>query len=145
MLQKLISFDQELFLLLNQAGIPGLDQIMIFLSSMWMWVPVYLLLAIYMYRKFGAPGLISYGFILVTLTFTDLSSVHLFKEVFQRLRPCHEPLLTDQVRLVADHCGGQYGFVSSHTANSFGLMMVSASLVKRRLFFNSDNYLGCFD
>ena len=51
-----------------------------------------------------------------------------------RLRPCHEPTLEGQVRLVAASCGGQFGFVSTHAANSFNLAILSALLVKRRWF-----------
>ena len=40
----------------------------------------------------------------------------------------------EQTRLVAESCGGSYGFVSSHAANSFGLAAVSSGLVRKRWF-----------
>lgn len=49
----------------------------------------------------------------------DQTSVKLFKDVFERLRPCHQPTIAHLVHVVNDHCGGQYGFVSSHAANTF--------------------------
>ncbi len=134
MLHTLIELDQRLFLLINQGGVPALDPVMIFLSSSWIWVPVYLALAIYLIKRSGTRGLLSFVFIIITILLTDQTSVHMFKEVFQRLRPCHEPLLIGQVRLVADHCGGQFGFVSSHAANAFGLLMISAGLINRKPF-----------
>lgn len=134
MLQTLIELDQKLFLFLNNGGISALDPIMVFFSSKWVWIPVYLFLFYHAIKKMGTKGLISIAFLIITITISDQSSVHLFKEVFQRLRPCHDTLLSDQVRLVADHCGGQYGFVSSHAANSFGLMMMGIALVKRKYF-----------
>lgn len=44
----------------------------------------------------------------------------LFKDTVCRLRPCHA--LPD-VHLFREGCGGQYGFVSSHAANAFALVM----------------------
>jgi undecaprenyl-diphosphatase len=38
----------------------------------------------------------------------------------QRLRPCHESAIQQLVHVVGD-CGGQFGFCSSHAANSFTL------------------------
>ena len=48
-----------------------------------------------------------------------------------RLRPCHEPELQSLVHLVNNHCGGQFGFVSSHAANVFGLAFFMGQLFKR--------------
>jgi undecaprenyl-diphosphatase len=44
-----------------------------------------------------------------------------FKPLVQRLRPCHEPSLQKLVHVVGD-CGGQFGFCSSHAANTFTLV-----------------------
>ena len=51
----------------------------------------------------------------------DLLGTYAFKETIQRLRPCNEPLLREQVRLVIQRCPGGYSFVSNHAANHFGL------------------------
>ena len=47
----------------------------------------------------------------------DFGSVQLFKEVFQRARPCY---FLEGIRVV-DGCGGPFGFISSHAANSFAI------------------------
>jgi len=38
-----------------------------------------------------------------------------------RLRPCHQPHLAQMLTTITG-CGGQYGFVSSHAANTVGLV-----------------------
>ena len=53
----------------------------------------------------------------VLIFLADYGSVHFFKEVCQRLRPCHQ---LDNIRIVAE-CGGLYSFVSSHAANTFAI------------------------
>ncbi len=68
----------------------------------------------------------------------DRISVMLFKDVFERLRPCHNPELIGLVHVV-DGCGGQFGFLSSHATNSFSLAIFSGLLFKKHY-----KYLGLF-
>ena len=58
----------------------------------------------------------------ILIVFSDQLSVHLFKETFQRYRPCQNLLLKDRIHLINGECGGLYGFVSSHAANTFALI-----------------------
>lgn len=53
----------------------------------------------------------------LTVTLADQSSVKLFKEVFERYRPCHNVEIQDQLRMIVS-CGGKYGFLSSHATNT---------------------------
>jgi undecaprenyl-diphosphatase len=58
--------------------------------------------------------------------------VLLFKDTVQRLRPCHAPDLQGLVHLVNGHCGGLYGFVSSHAANHFAIATFMTGMLQRR-------------
>lgn len=60
----------------------------------------------------------------------DRISVMAFKDVFQRFRPCHNPDIASLVHLV-DGCGGKFGFVSSHAANSFALALFTGLLLRK--------------
>ena len=62
----------------------------------------------------------------VLITVADQSSVKLFKNVFERLRPCHCEQIKNYVHILNNHCGGQYGFVSSHATNTFALAVFLA-------------------
>jgi undecaprenyl-diphosphatase len=73
-------------------------------------------------------------FIILGIALADLSSVHLFKNVFQRPRPCHEPALEGLVHIVRGKCGGMYGFVSSHAANCFDAAAISGALIRKKWF-----------
>jgi len=72
--------------------------------------------------------------LLITIAIADLSSVHLFKEVFKRLRPCHNPEFFNIIHIVKNHCGGNYGFVSSHSANFFSLAFFASFIIKKQWF-----------
>lgn len=140
MLEWLIDIDTSIFLFLNSINHPVADTVMKIISGKMTWVPLYalvLFLLIYKFKWRAFPFILA-PVLLVALT--DLSSVHLFKNVFLRLRPCHEPALRDIVHLVDERCGGRYGFVSSHAANTFGFATLFAFVFSKR--FNDFNWLA---
>jgi undecaprenyl-diphosphatase len=128
------SLDQQLLLFLNSLNSPFWDNVMYAISEKLVWAPLYLAILVYLGVKFKKKLLVIILFIIIGITLTDQISVHLFKNVFQRLRPCHEPALEGMVHLVKDQCGGRYGFVSSHAANSFYVALISLLLIWKRWF-----------
>lgn len=58
----------------------------------------------------------------LVVVLSDLSAKYLFKEAFQRYRPSHHTTLSTHLHFVNDYKGGQFGFVSSHAANMFGIV-----------------------
>lgn len=130
MLQKLLAWDKEWFLAINGAHAPWLDQVMIVLSlkhSYFVYLPV--LWLIYKRSNWKQTGMVLMGAI-STVILDDLISTRVFKYNFQRLRPCHDPSL-DGLIYLADGCGGQFGFISSHAANHFGLALFFGLVVSR--------------
>jgi undecaprenyl-diphosphatase len=122
MFEYLEQLDVALFLIFNGLHSSFWDVVMYWFSEEITWVPLYAILLFGLYKKYGWKSLtlIIIGVVL-TITLTDQLSVKAFKEVFVRFRPCHNMELQHLVHLVKNHCGGQYGFVSSHAANTFGL------------------------
>ena len=107
---------------------------MVLVSGRLTWVPLYIFILILLAVKYRRSFILLIPVIIITITLADQLSVHAFKEVFQRLRPCHEPSLNGLVHTVNDKCGGMYGFVSSHATNSFAAAVLSLRLVKKRWF-----------
>ena len=66
------------------------------------------------------------------ITITD-QGANLFKDSFQRLRPCYDETVKDSIRLVKDNCGGKYGFFSAHASNSFSLAIFFGLLFSNRI------------
>ncbi|HEX6333497.1 MAG TPA: phosphatase PAP2 family protein, partial [Flavisolibacter sp.] len=56
-----------------------------------------------------------------TPALTDLLSSHIVKENIFRLRPCRDPNMLGQIRVLASYCPQSSSFTSSHAANHFGL------------------------
>lgn len=127
-----LDWDRSALLWVNGHHSGWLDQIMWFVSGKLEWIPLYILLLYLLYRKFGKHIWIPLLFIALVVTLTDQLSVKVFKDVFMRPRPCHEPELAGMVRILHDKCGGAWGFVSSHAANSFGLATLLSLVMRMR-------------
>ncbi len=130
-IEYLNQVDTKLFLLINQANNNLLDSIMYYASSTSFWIPFYILLFVLIVIKYKWHGLIALLFVLIAISIADLTSVHLFKNVFQRLRPCYQPELENVINNIVG-CGGKYGFVSSHAANSFAIVTIVIKLIGDR-------------
>jgi undecaprenyl-diphosphatase len=103
------------------------------LSGKIIWIPLYLSIIIYLGIKYKRKFLVILLFIILAATMADQSSV-LVKNIFQRLRPCHEPSLMGLVHLVNGECGGRFSFVSSHATNSFNVALISLLFIRKRWF-----------
>ncbi|HAA00812.1 MAG TPA: phosphatase PAP2 family protein [Flavobacteriales bacterium] len=123
--------DRSLFFLINGHHSPFFDQLMELVSMRLIWIPAYVFLAWALYRFYGVNGLliglVSAG---ILIALTDAGSNYLFKHNVQRYRPCHNTEIAHLVHLVNNHCGGMYGFISSHAANFFGLATFFSFLLK---------------
>tara|TARA_R110002049_G_scaffold227347_7_gene399517 strand:+ start:3952 stop:4530 length:579 start_codon:yes stop_codon:yes gene_type:complete len=135
MLDQLISIDKSLFLKLNGLGAPHLDSLMVFLSGKLEWIPLYAILLFLMFRQYRLKGFYVLFFVTLLIVASDQLSVHLFKNVFERFRPCHDPTLEGMVYIVKNKCGGKFGFVSSHATNTFALATFLGLILKNRILY----------
>lgn len=131
MLERL---DQQVFLTLNSWNSPFWDGIMHAISLILIWVPLYLAILAWLGYRYRRKFLVILFFVALSAILSDQISVHLFKNIFHRLRPCHEPALEGMVHLVNGHCGGLYGFVSSHATNSFNIAVISLLFIRKRWY-----------
>ncbi len=134
MIEFLVNLDKELFLAINGFHSPCFDQIMYFFSMKLVWAPLYAVLLIMMLSSYRKKFLVILPLIILLVTLTDQVSVVFFKDFFERLRPCHDPSLEGVVRILHDHCGGSYGFISSHASNTFGVALFSGLVLKHRYY-----------
>jgi undecaprenyl-diphosphatase len=114
-------WDTELLLWINGLGSEITDPVWIFFSDKYVWIPLYAFLVYLLFKHLPLRAFIlALAAVVLCVILADQGSVHLFKNAFQRLRPCHTPDLLELLR-VPKGCGGSYGFVSSHAANAFVL------------------------
>ena len=119
-MDQILELDKSLFIYLNSLGSIEYDPFWLIITNKFSHIPLYIFL------------LFSLGFLI--LISDQLSNF--FKNNFERLRPCYNLDIVDQIRIVKESCGGSFGFFSAHASNSF----VVATFFY--LFFSSKNKLS---
>ena len=132
MLNHLLQWDQEFFFAINGANNNFWDFLMYWISNKYIWIPLYAFFIFLIIKNYRWKTILILIFIGLLITMSDQISVHFFKEVFERLRPCHEPAIADMVHLVNGKCGGKYAFISSHASNTFALAVFLILILGRR-------------
>lgn len=115
------AIDSRLFLWLNGQHAGWLDTVMVSITEMWPWIPIYILLAYLVIKQYGRKSLWIFLAVGLVILCSDQLSAHVCKPLFHRLRPCFNPELEGLVHLPKGLPGGRYGFVSSHAANTFAV------------------------
>ncbi len=133
MIETIVEFDKQLFLYLNGFHTSWLDAAMVFFSKSKVWIPLYLIIVFNLFKNYGSKdGLRYVMLILFAVGFSDFVASGIMKPYFQRLRPCHDFL---NEMILVGNCGGKYGFVSSHAANSFALFFSIYIIFGKRHFW----------
>ncbi|MEG2366368.1 MAG: phosphatase PAP2 family protein [Alistipes sp.] len=136
--------DHGLFLALNFDGGVMLDRVMLTISGMAMWIPLYALILWLVYRRAGWRNVILFVVCLgAALALADLVAgvfkhvgllKHLWTDFPPRLRPMFTPELEGLVHFPPEAVAGRYGTVSSHAAIIVALTLLSSSVIRRRWF-----------
>jgi len=129
MIESLIEYDTELFLFLNNLGNPTWDALWLLITNKLTFIPLYAILLFLIYKKFGIKTLLLCVIVVaLMITFTD-QITNLFKRTFERLRPCGNDTINEQMRFIAVRCG-KYGFFSGHSSNSMAAAVFGGLLLR---------------
>ena len=137
MIEEILKLDSKLFLYLNNLGTSEFDAFWIALSNIWANILMYsILICLFFCIQKIRPKFLNIFYLIfviaLMITITD-QGANLFKDHFQRLRPCYNEYIKDSLRLVKENCGGKYGFFSAHASNSFSLAIFFGLLFKNRI------------
>lgn len=131
MIDFLNSVDQSLFFFINSIHFSLLDPLMIFLSGQIIWAPVLIYFFWYSFKNNGKDYTYLFAlFLFLAIISSDVSSSYILKNIFNRLRPCRELDLMPLIYNFGQKCGGKFGFVSSHAANSVALIIFSLNSIR---------------
>lgn len=131
-MEFLINLDQSLLLFFNSFHTPLWDYFFWFYSGTITWIPLYAAILYVAVKELGYKSLGIIISIVLTIVLCDQIASGFFKPFFQRLRPSHEPSLTEQLHLLNGYRAGKFGFISSHAANSFGLATIITLLFRQK-------------
>ncbi len=129
MIEQLLEYDTELFILLNNLGSSTWDDLWLVITNKYAFAPLYAILLFLFYKKFGFKPLLFFIIIIALMvTFTD-QITNVFKRTFMRPRPCGVPALEEQIRFIAVRCG-KYGFFSGHSSNTMAAAVFAGLMLK---------------
>ena len=134
MCEYLLGLDENLLLLVNGYHTPFLDKVMWTISDRWAWMPLYMLLAVILYRKSGLKmGLFTLLLIAAMIAATDQTCASVIRPALCRLRPSNpDNPVSALVTVVNGYHGGAYGFPSCPAANTFALAVFLSLIFRNR-------------
>ena len=138
--------DTELLLAINGWHAPWADRLMWIVSAKATWIPLYLLLIgllVWRYRKPAKTGVkwlqrvpacvVMIVVIAMAVGVADFIASGILKELVARPRPTRVPELEGVLHLVNDYRSGQYGFVSSHAANTMACALLFSLIWRKKI------------
>lgn len=121
MIESLEQIDRTVFLTINSWHSNLFDALMVYVTEIWVFFPLFALWIYMIYNKYGLKKLfVLFGFLALLVGLTDQSS-NLVKHSVKRYRPSHNLEIQSEVHIVDGYQGGKYGFFSGHAANTFGI------------------------
>lgn len=124
--------DQSLLLFLNGFHNSFWDKAVTIYTSVQIWIPLYALIIYVIIKTFKRNAIYILVLIGLAIVLSD-QFTNLIKFSVQRLRPTHDPVLSNLVHNVYNR-GGLYSFFSAHAANTFTVATLTSRLFKRNLF-----------
>lgn len=129
MLSFLKNTDRDLFLFLNGMHSDFCDMVMPYLTSFWVWIPLFAWWLYEVYKKHKQKTALIAVFVLALILASDQGS-SLIKKSVKRYRPSHNTEISQKVHIVDGYRGGEYGFISSHASNSFAIAVFAFLLLR---------------
>lgn len=135
MIEWLLEFDFRVFTLINGVWTNSvLDFVLPLIRNKLFWLPFYVFMIAFFVVNFKWQSIYVFIAIFIVILLSDQLSAHFFKPMFERLRPCRNHLLADQIRILV-HCGAGMSFPSSHATNHFALSVFIGILMHKRIPF----------
>lgn len=130
MLERINELDRQLFLFFNNLGNSYWDPFWLLVTEKWTAIPLYVFLLFLIFKKFKLKGAVITA-ILITLLITATDQLgNVFKDLFERLRPCGQEGVREYARFVAKRCG-RFGYFSAHASNSMGVAIFLGIILKK--------------
>jgi len=132
-LRSIENLDWLLIYLINGSHTPFWDTFNLTVSNKFTWIPLYVLLFIVFIWKLGwKNGMLVILGAVGCYFLTEMISAKMIKPWVARPRPCHS-LQGIELWLPKGHCGGAYGFVSTHAANTMGIAMYCIQVFTKKI------------
>ena len=147
LLEQLLHIDTEILLAINGWHAPWADRVMWIISEKATWIPLYLLMIGLLVWRYRRPMLaarwtwlqkvpacvVMIVMIVMAVGAADFIASGILKDLVARPRPSRVPELEGVLHLVNGYRSGQYGFVSSHAANTMACGLLFSLIWRKKI------------
>lgn len=146
MLEQLLHIDTEILLAINGWHAPWADKVMWIISEKTTWIALYGVLIGLLIDKYRRPSanavkwlqrvplcVVMIVMIVLAVGLADFVASGILKDLVARPRPSRVPELEGVLHLVNGYRSGQYGFVSSHAANTMACGLLFSLIWRRKI------------
>ena len=146
MLEQLLHIDTEILLAINGWHAPWADQLMWIVSKKTTWFALYGLLIGLLINRYHKPSdnavcclkkvpacVVMIVVIALAVGTADFIASGILKDWVARPRPSRVPELEGVLHLVNGYKSGQYGFVSSHAANTMAVALLFSLIWRNKI------------
>ena len=146
MLEQVLHIDTEILLAINGWHAPWADQLMWIISAKATWIPLYLLLIGLLVWRYRKPAMTNVKWLQkvpacvvmivaigLAVGAADFIASGILKDWVARPRPSRVPELEGMLHLVNGYKSGQYGFVSSHAANTMAVALLFSLIWRNKI------------
>ena len=146
MLEQVLHIDTEILLAINGWHAPWADQLMWIISAKATWIPLYLLLIGLLVWRYRKPAMTNVKWLQkvpacvvmivaigLAVGAADFIASGILKDLVARPRPSRVPELEGVLHLVNGYKSGQYGFVSSHAANTMAVALLFSLIWRNKI------------
>lgn len=128
MLKGITQIDYQIMHYINIVWTNQLfDLIMPLVRNKWTWLPLYIFMLVLILWKNKKNTFQILLLVILFVSLTDYISSSIFKEYFERIRPCALNDTVHQFRTLI-HCSNGFSFPSSHASNHMCLAILFASI-----------------
>ena len=134
LIHYLEQIDTAILLFINGMHCALFDYFMVLVSNRFTWIPFYAAFIFVMIKNFHWKVTVTTILAVALLVLLcDQTASGLIKPLVGRLRPSNlDNSISSMVHVVDGYRGGRYGFPSSHSANSWGVVIFAMYLVRNR-------------
>lgn len=130
MLERLLEWDRDTFIYLNNLGVDEYDWFWTTITNFPTWIPLFIFFIVAIFLKYPRKEAF-YILLTVALLIVFISAAtDLTKNYFARLRPNNDATVNTLIRILKNP--GTYSFFSGHAASSFSITTLVFLFLRKR-------------
>lgn len=130
MLKRILQWDRDTFIYLNNLGIEQYDLFWSTVTDIFTWIPLFILFFIIIYLKYPKREAFFVTFTVIALVFFITTATDMTKEYVARLRPNNDAQINTLIRILKTPTS--YSFFSGHAASSFSVTTLVVLFLHKR-------------